>query len=134
MSMEVVIGMSLFSEHFMTYGTIFVSYEEDVQEWYAIVLFNHHCELDVIRYAIEMVQKVFKFIFSIRPINTGVIHKSNPKFRLVSRAFFSKFSMKTLATIGERGDPIATPEYCSKISPWKEKKVDHRQISANFVV
>jgi len=42
--------------------------------------------------------------------------------------------MKRLATIGERGDPIATPDVCSKISPWKVKKVDHRHISANLVI
>lgn len=72
--------MGFLSEYFMTYGNILVSYEEYVQEWYAIILLHLHSKLDVLRYAIEMVQKKFKFIITMRPVDTGVIHKPDPEF------------------------------------------------------
>jgi hypothetical protein len=50
------------------------------------------------------------------------------------RAFFSKYSMNKLAMMGERGDPIATPQVCSKTSPWKLKKVDFKQSSTKLAV
>jgi len=98
----------------------------------ATINFRFHGELYVTRLTVKMMVKQLQLLFTMRLDDTSVIYKPFPKFGLVkSRRQGFGFKMlheERLATTGERGEPIATPQVCSKNSSSKLKKVEVKQI------
>lgn len=127
--MKILLSMSLFSERRVGEKAILIPRYKNIQEWEAAIDLFFHGELNCRGPAVEVIKERSN---SSGPwgqmtlVSSTHLFQSLGRRRAEDKALASKSSIKIFATIGERGEPMETPQVCSKNSPSKQKNVEVR--------